>query len=389
MIPYGRQDITEEDLAAVRAVLTSDFLTQGPKVPEFEAAVAAAAGAAHGVAANSATSALHIACMALDLGPQDWLWTVPNTFVASANVGIYCGAKVDFVDIDPQSFNMCPDALAAKLARAEAAGLLPKVLIPVHLTGQSADMAAIGALARQYGVRVVEDASHAIGARFDGDPVGACAHSDITVFSFHPVKIVTTAEGGMAVTQDPALAARMKRAASHGITRDPDLMTHASDGAWYYQQIELGYNYRMTELQAALGISQMQRLDQYVEARRAHAQAYDAALADLPLDLPWQDPRGQSAWHLYVVQLRLGELTASHSDVFDALRAAGLGVNLHYIPVHLQPYYQDMGFRSGDFPNSEAYYARAISIPLFATMTDAQQHEVVATLRTVLGQAAA
>jgi len=388
MIPYGRQDITEDDLAAVRAVLTSDFLTQGPQVPVFEATVAQATGAAHGVAANSATSALHIACLALGLGPGDWLWTVPNTFVASANVGIYCGAQVDFVDTDPATFNMCPDALEAKLTQAEAEGRLPKVLIPVHLTGQSADMERIGPLARRYGVRVVEDASHAVGASFAGDPVGACRHSDITVFSFHPVKIVTTAEGGMAVTQDAALADRMRRAASHGITRDPDLMTHAPDGPWYYQQIELGYNYRMTEMQAALGISQMSRLQNYVDARRTHAAFYDTALSDLPLDLPWQDPRSQSAWHLYVIRLRLEQVSLSHREIFEALRAAGLGVNLHYIPVHTQPFYRRMGFKPGDFPNAEAYYKRAISIPLFATMTETQRSEVVEVLQSTLTRAA-
>ncbi len=384
MIPYGRQDITQDDLDAVRDVLTSDFLTQGPRVPEFERVVATAVQAAHGVAANSATSALHAACMALGLGPGDWLWTVPNTFVASANVGIYCGAQVDFVDIDPDSFNMCPDALGTKLKQAEETGTLPKVLIPVHMTGQSADMERIGALAKRYGVRVIEDASHAIGAHFAGAPVGRCDHSDITVFSFHPVKIVTTAEGGVAVTQDAELAARMKRAVSHGITRDPDLMTHASDGPWYYQQIELGYNYRMTEVQAALGISQMQRLGRYVDCRAAHARAYDAALADIPVDLPRQDPRSRSSWHLYVIRLRLEQIGMTHREVFEALRAAGLGVNLHYIPVHTQPFWRQFGFAQGDFPNAESYYARAISIPLFATMTDAQREEVVSTLKATL-----
>lgn len=384
MIPYGRQDITQDDIDAVRDVLTSDFLTTGPRVPEFETCVADAVGAAHGVAANSATSALHVACMALGLGPGDQLWTSPNTFVASANVGLYCGADVDFVDIDPQSFNMCPDALEAKLIKAEHEGALPKVLVPVHLTGQSADMVRIGALARKFGVRVIEDASHAIGAQFDGAPVGRCDHSDITVFSFHPVKIVTTAEGGVATTNDAALADRMRRAVSHGITRDPALMTHDSDGPWYYQQIELGYNYRMTEMQAALGISQMGRLEDYVARRTAHARAYDAALADLPLDLPRQDPRSASAWHLYVIRLKLDEITKTHREVFEALRAADLGVNLHYIPVHTQPFWRGFGFKYGDFPNAEGYYARAISIPLFATMTDAQQSEVCAVLRATL-----
>ena len=384
MIPYGRQDITEDDLNAVRDVLTSDFLTQGPRVPDFEACVARAAGAAYGVAVNSATSALHVACMALGLGRGDWLWTVPNTFVASANVGIFCGARVDFVDIDPDTFNMCADTLAAKLASAETAGTLPKILIPVHMAGQSADMERIGALAKRYGVRVIEDASHAIGARFAGAPVGMCAHSDITVFSFHPVKIVTTAEGGVAVTQNADLAARMRRAASHGVTRDPALMTHGSHGPWYYQQVELGYNYRMTEMQAALGISQMQRLNNYVACRAAHAHAYDMALANLPLDLPRQDKRSASAWHLYVIRLQLENIGLSHLAVFEALRAAGLGVNLHYIPVHTQPYWRAFGFTDGDFPNAEAYYARAISIPLFATMTEVQRHEVVGVLQKTL-----
>jgi UDP-4-amino-4,6-dideoxy-N-acetyl-beta-L-altrosamine transaminase len=387
MIPYGRQDITQDDLDAVRDVLTSDFLTQGPKCAEFEASVAKASGAKFGIAANSATSALHVACMALGLGPGDRLWTSPNTFVASANVGIYCGADVDFVDIDPVSFNMCPDALEAKLVKAQRDGVLPKVLIPVHMTGQSADMVRIGALAKKYGVRVIEDASHAIGAAFNGTAVGCCAHSDVTVFSFHPVKIVTTAEGGVAVTNDSVLAEKMRRGVSHGITRDPGQMTHDSDGPWYYQMIDLGYNYRMTELQAALGLSQMTRLSDYVAARTARAAVYDTALSDLPLTLPLQDPRAASSWHLYVIQLHLEALTKSHRQIFEELREAGLGVNLHYIPVHLQPFYTARGFAKGDFPNAETYYSRAISIPLFATMTDAQQDEVVGTLRRVLSDA--
>ena len=384
MIPYGRQDITQDDLDAVRDVLTSDYLTQGPRCPEFEQSVAQAANARFGVAANSATSSLHAACMALGLGQGDRLWTTPNTFVASANVGIYCGAEVDFVDIDPQSFNMCPDALETKLRQADKSGSLPKVLIPVHMTGQSADMVRIGALAKNYGVKVIEDASHAIGAQFDGAPVGCCANSDITVFSFHPVKIVTTAEGGVAVTNDADLAGKMRRAVSHGITRDENLMTHASDGPWYYQQIELGYNYRMTELQAALGLTQMTRLKNYVAARAKRAATYDATLAALPLDVPVQDPRSASSWHLYVIQLRLDEISKTHRQVFEELRASGVGVNLHYIPVHLQPFYRARGFDDGDFPNAESYYRRAISIPLFATMSDSQQNEVVETLGRVL-----
>lgn len=373
MIPYGRQDITQEDLDAVQAVLASDFLTQGPQVPAFEAALAAHVGAAYAVAVNSATSALHIACLALDLGPGDLLWTSPNTFVASANCALYCGADVDFVDIDPVSFNMSVEALAEKLAQAETAGRLPKVVVPVAMCGQSCDMAGIRALADKYGFKILEDASHAIGARYKGAFMGNGAYADITVFSFHPVKIITTAEGGMAVTQDAELAGRMERLRSHGITRDPALMTHASDGPWYYQQIDLGLNYRMTEMQAALGVSQMTRLDTYVSTRAARAAVYDKMLADLPLDLPVQRPDTNSSWHLYVIRVQQAD---QRRALFEALRAGGLGVNVHYIPVHLQPYYTAKGFAAGQFPAAEDYYARAISIPLYATMTDAQQQTV-------------
>ncbi|GAA4229516.1 UDP-4-amino-4,6-dideoxy-N-acetyl-beta-L-altrosamine transaminase [Sagittula marina] len=381
MIPYGRQDISEEDRAAVDAVLRSDFLTQGPAVPRFEEALAARVGASHAVAVNSATSALHMAVAALGLGQGDLLWTTPITFVASANCGRYCGADVDFVDIDPETFNMCADALEAKLAIAEAAGRLPKVIVPVHMCGQSPDMIRIGALARRYGVRVVEDASHAIGADYDGKPVGDCAHSDVTVFSFHPVKIITTAEGGLATTNDPALAERMALLRSHGITRDDALMTEPSHGPWYYQQIDLGWNYRMTEMQAALGLSQLSRLDPFVARRRALADRYDNALQEMPLSIPGRDPKADSAWHLYVI--RLHDKTR-HRAVFERLRDAGIGVNLHYIPVHLQPYYKAFGFAEGDFPQSEDYYARAISIPLYAGLSDAMQDEVIAALTEAL-----
>lgn len=382
MIPYGHQDITQIDIDAVTEVLTSEFLTQGPAVPRFEAMVAERVGTAHGVAVNSATSALHIACLALDLGPGDLLWTSPVTFVASANCGRYCGADIDFVDIDPRTYNMSATVLAAKLQEAEANGRLPKIIVPVHLTGQPCDMAAIGALAKRYGVAVVEDASHAIGALDQGTPVGACVHSDITVFSFHPVKIITTAEGGMAMTQNTDLAARMERLRSHGITRDPDLMTHASDGPWYYQQLELGFNYRMTELQAALGCAQMTRLEAFVARRHVIADRYATLLADLPVTLPYQAPGTYSAYHLYVINLQDG--TAPHHTVFTRLRAAGIGVNLHYIPVHLQPYYADIGFTPGDFPASETYYAGAISIPMYPGLTEEAQDQVVAALRTAL-----
>lgn len=377
MIPYGRQDISQADIDAVERVLRSDFLTQGPVVPQFEQAVAKRVGAAHGVAANSATSALHIACAALDLGPGDLLWTAPNTFVASANCGRYCGADVDFVDIDADTFNICADKLAGKLEQAAKAGRLPKVLVAVHMCGQSPDMVRIAALARAHGVRVIEDASHSIGADYLGAPVGNCAHSDITVFSFHPVKIITSAEGGMALTNDAGLAARMERLRSHGITRDPALMTHASDGPWYYQQLELGWNYRMTEMQAALGLSQLDRLDAFIARRRALADAYDVALAEMPLDLPGRLAGAVSSWHLYVI--RLHDATR-HGAVFEGLRADGIGVNLHYIPVHLQPYYRGLGFGPGDCPVAEDYYARAMSIPLYAGLSDADQAQVVAAL---------
>ena len=381
MIPYGRQDITQADLDAVLGVLQSDFLTQGPEVIRFEQAVCAATGAAHGVAVNSATSALHIACAALDLGPGDLLWTAPNTFVASANCARYCGADVDFVDIDAKTYNLCPDALARKLEQAQRDGRLPKVVVPVHMCGQSCDMAAIGALAREYGFRVIEDASHAIGGRWQDQPVGACAHGDITVFSFHPVKIVTTAEGGMALTNDPGLADRLARLRSHGITRDPGQMTHAPDGPWYYQQVELGWNYRMTDLQAALGRSQLSRLHAYVTRRHALAERYDRLLQGLPLTTPWRHPASYSAFHLYVIQL---QDKTRHRAVFEGLRDAGIGVNLHYIPVHLQPYYRKLGFKPGDFPVAEDYYARAISLPLYPALSEADQDRVVAAVAAVL-----
>lgn len=381
MIPYGRQDITQADIDAVVAVLRSDFLTQGPMVPRFEQAVADYCGAQHAVAANSATSALHIACMALGLGPGDWLWTSPVTFVASANCGLYCGAQVDFVDIDPRTYNLDPAALEAKLIQAEREGRLPKVVVPVHLCGQSCDMQAIHALSRKYGFRIVEDASHAIGGRYRDQRIGNCRYSDITVFSFHPVKIITTTEGGMALTNDAALAERMALARSHGITRDPARMTHAPDGPWYYQQIALGYNYRMTDVQAVLGCSQIQRMDEYVARRHALARRYDTLFADMPVVVPWQHPDAYSGLHLYVIRLQLERIGRSHLDVFQSLRAQDIGVNLHYIPVHTQPYYQKMGFRPGDYPQAERYYAEAISLPMYPTLHEDQQDQVVAALR--------
>ncbi|OAM81234.1 UDP-4-amino-4,6-dideoxy-N-acetyl-beta-L-altrosamine transaminase [Devosia elaeis] len=384
VIPYGRQDISEADIAAVVDVLRSDYLTQGPLVPRFEHEVAAFVGAKHAVAVNSATSALHVACLALGLGPGDWLWTSPVTFVASANCALYCGAQVDFVDIDPRTYNMSASALEQKLLRAETEGRLPKIVVPVHLCGQPCDMAAIHALSKRFGFSIVEDASHAVGGRYRGLPIGNCQYSDVTIFSFHPVKIITTAEGGMAMTNDDGLANRMRLFRSHGITRDVEQMTQVPDGPWYYQQIELGYNYRMTELQAALGLSQMSRLGPFVERRHHLARRYDEKLAALPLILPWQHPDSYSGLHLYVVRVP-GDATRSHREVFASLREQGIGVNLHYIPVHTQPYYRNFGFKDGDFPEAEAYYAEAISLPMYATLSEEQQDTVVAALVKALG----
>lgn len=387
-IPYGKQDITQADIDAVVKVLKSDFLTQGPCVPRFEATVARYVGARHAVAVNSATSALHLACSALDLGPGDWLWTTPITFVASANCGLYCGAKVDFVDIDPRTYNLCPKALEHKLVQAERDGKLPKVVVPVHLCGQPCEMQTIHELSQRYSFRIIEDASHAIGGKYQGEPIGNCRYSDITVFSFHPVKIITTAEGGMALTQSAELVARMELLRSHGVTRDRKLMTHAPHGPWYYQQVDLGFNYRMTELQAALGISQMERLEAFVARRHELAQRYDQLLENLPVTTPWQHPDSYSGLHLYVIRLQLDKISKSHRQVFEELREAGIGVNLHYIPVHTQPYYQQlgqqMGFVQGDFPEAERYYREAISLPMFSAMTEAQQDRVIHVLKGIL-----
>ena len=386
MIPYGRQDINQQDINAVVEVLKSDFLTQGPQVPAFEQAIIDACDAKYAVAVNSATSALHIACLALGLGNDDWLWTTPNTFVASANCALYCGAKVDFVDIDPRTYNLCAKQLEKKLIAAQKVGKLPKIVIPVHFSGQSCDMQAIHELAKKYGFSIIEDASHAIGGKYKGEPIGNSRYSDITIFSFHPVKIVTSAEGGAAVTNRADLAEKMLLLRSHGITRDEELMTQDMDGPWYYQQIALGFNYRMTELQAALGLSQMQRLEAFVIKRHELASRYDNLLHDLPVTLPWQHPDSYSARHLYVIRLQLEQINITHLDVFNALRAAGIQANLHYIPVHMQPYYQKMGFASGQFPEAEKYYKEAISIPLFSAMTEGQQDTVCSTLKTILSK---
>lgn len=384
MIPYGKQEITQQDIDGVVAVLQSEFLTQGPKVPEFEDLLTAHTGATYALAVNSATSALHIACLALDLGPGDWLWTSPITFVASANCGLYCGAQVDFVDIDPNTYNLCPNKLEQKLIIAKANGTLPKVVIPVHLCGQPCDMQAIARLATEYGFKVIEDASHAIGGSYLNEPIGSCRYSDITVFSFHPVKIITTAEGGAVVTNQKSLADKMALLRSHGITRDPQKMEGKSHGGWYYQQIDLGFNYRMTELQAALGVTQMQRLEQFIIARHRLADRYNRLLKLLPVVLPFQLENTHSGLHLYVIRLRLDNVPLTHKEIFDALRENGIGVNVHYIPVHMQPYYEKMGFEPNDYPEAEKYYREAISLPMFHGMTDEQQDKVVRVLSDLL-----
>ena len=380
-IPYGRQDISEEDIAAVVDVLRSDFLTQGPQVPAFEAAIATATSAGHAVAVNSATSALHVACLALGLKPGGLVWTVPNTFVASANVALLCGAEVDFVDIRAGDYCMDPDALEAKLAGASR---IPDILIPVHFAGQSADMKRIGAIARAYGIKIIEDASHCIGGSYDGQPIGACPYSDIAVFSFHPVKIITTAEGGVATTQDPRLAGLMGLYRSHGVTRDPDLMARKGAEPWEYDQVDLGLNYRMTEMQAALGVTQTARLAEFVAHRRKMARRYDNLLADLPLILPWQNPDSDSALHLYPILVDSDKTNRTRREVFDHLRAANIGVNVHYQPVHTQPYYQGLGFKRGDFRVSEWYYDRALSIPLYFGLDEGKQDRVIAALKSAL-----
>jgi UDP-4-amino-4,6-dideoxy-N-acetyl-beta-L-altrosamine transaminase len=383
MIPYGRQSISEQDIQAVVDVLRSDYLTQGQVVPQFEQVVASYVGASYAIAVNSGTSALHIACLALGLGKGDWLWTSPITFVASANCALYCGAQVDFVDIDSQTYNLCTIKLEQKLIAAKANGKLPKIVIPVHFAGQSCDMQRIHELSQQYGFKVIEDAAHAIGGKYLGQPVGGCRYSDITVFSFHPVKIITTAEGGLATTNQVELAEKMQLLRSHGITRNPELMTK-NDGSWYYEQTDLGFNYRMTELQAALGVSQMKRLDDFVATRHQLQQRYDELLKGLPVITPYQDKDSYSALHLYPIQLKLDKIVKTHVQVFDELRKNDLGVNVHYIPVHTQPYYQSMGFKPGDFPNAESYYSRAMSIPLFHGLSIEMQDQVVDVINKVL-----
>lgn len=380
-IPYGRQSISQADIDAVVAVLRSDYLTQGPVAPAFEVAIGQYCNARHAVAVNSATSALHIACLALGAGRGDVVWTSPITFVASANCALYCGATVDFVDIDPFTYNLSVEQLEKKLALAKKAGTLPKIVIPVHLCGQSCDMAGIYALSRQYGFRIIEDASHAIGGKYKNEPVGNCRYSDITVFSFHPVKIITTGEGGMAVTNDARLATRMQLLRSHGITNAPESMHgRPADEIWNYQQIDLGFNYRMTDFQAALGLSQLQRLDEFVSRRHSIARRYDQLLADLPVKTPRQHIDAYSSYHLYPIRLHKRADGISQQQLYRTLSAADIKVNLHYIPVYRQPYFESMGFEPGRCPEAENYYRETISLPIFPLLTNSDQDRVINVL---------
>jgi len=385
MIPYGHQDITSDDIDAVVRVLQSDFLTQGPAISRFEAAVLKRVNARYSLTMSSSTAALHVACLSLGLGRGDWLWTSPITFVASANCALYCGAKVDFVDIDPKTYNLCSSALEKKLIDAKLLGCLPKVVVPVHLCGQPCDMSRIYELSLEYGFKIIEDASHAIGGRYMNESIGSCRYSDITVFSFHPVKIITTGEGGMALTNSTELAEKMSLFRSHGITRDPRLMMRdIEEGGWYYEQIMLGFNYRMTDIQAALGLSQLSRLDQYVSRRHELAIRYDKLLAHLPLLTPWQHSDGYSSRHLYVIRLKQDEDKKRHKKVFAELRDVGIGVNLHYIPVYRHPFYEKLGFVKNMFPEAESYYKEAITLPLFPNLSESQQDFVIEALNRIL-----
>jgi|TARA_B110000459_G_scaffold197083_1_gene240013 UDP-4-amino-4,6-dideoxy-N-acetyl-beta-L-altrosamine transaminase len=385
MIPYGKQNINQADIDSVIDVLQSDFLTQGPQVPLFEKKVSDYCDSKFGVAVNSASSALHIACLALGLERGDWLWTSANTFIASSNCALHCGAQVDFVDIDPRTFNMSVECLAEKLVLAEKEGKLPKIVIPVHMCGQSCDMAGIHELSQKYGFKIIEDASHAIGGKYKNKAIGSCHYSDISVFSYHPVKIITTGEGGMALTNNPELADRMQRYRCHGITSDASRMQpRPAKEIWNYQQIDLGFNYRMTDIHAALGLSQMNRLDKFVAKRHAIASEYEELLSNLPVTTPWQHPDSYSAFHLYIIRLKLDQISKTQRDVFSELYTAGIGVNLHYIPVYRQPYYEQLGFKAGYCPEAERYYAEVLSLPLYFGLTKLQQDQVVNALMGIL-----
>ena len=396
-IPYARQDINQSDIDAVISVLRSDFLTQGPVVRNFEIAVSNYCGAKYAIAVNSATSALHIACLALDVGKGDYVWTSPITFVASANCALYCGATVDFVDIDPNTNNLSIECLSEKLEVAKKIGRLPKVVIPVHLAGQPCDMQEIYELSQQYGFKILEDASHAIGAKYKDELVGSCNYSDITIFSFHPVKIITSCEGGMAITNNLKLAKKIRLLSSHGISSNKDinetntlfhgdLVRRPLEEIWNYQQIYLGFNYRLSDVHAAIGLSQLHRINSFITKRHYIAERYNKLLSDLPLVLPLQNKYSYSSFHLYIVRLKLNEINMTQLQVYNAFHTAGILVNLHYIPVYRQPYYEDMGFKKGYCPNAEKYYSDALSIPIYFALKDSEQDQVVMTMTEVLSK---
>ena len=387
MIPYGRQDITDDDITEVEKVLRSDFLTQGPVISEFEKSIANYCGSSYATAVNSATSALHIACLALNLGPGDWLWTSPNTFVASANCGLYCGASIDFVDIDPETYNMSTSLLSEKLVKAEKLGKLPKIVIPVHFGGYPCDMPKIFELSKKYGFKIIEDASHAIGSSYEDIKVGSCKHSDITVFSFHPVKIITTGEGGMALTNNEILSNKMRRLSTHGITREKKLMTdRPNNEIWNYQQIELGFNYRMTDIQAALGLNQFKRLDEYIKIRHKIVKLYNHKFKSLNIQLPFQSSNTYSSHHLYPVRIKNGSTIKTQKKIFDLLRQKNIAANLLYVPLHRHPYYENLGFKNGDFPQSEQFHKEVICLPMFPKLTKEQQSIIVEYFTSILNK---
>lgn len=378
MINYGRQSINQDDIDSVIEILQSDYLTQGPAVPKFENLVADFCGSNYAVATNSATSSLHIACMALDLGPGDFLWTSPNTFVASSNAALYCGAMVDFVDIDKDTYVMSPTALEEKLISAKKNKTLPKVVMPVHLCGQSAQMKEIYELSLEYKFKIIEDASHAIGGKYKGNYVGSCEYSDIAVFSFHPVKIITTGEGGMSLTNNVELFERMQKHRSHGITSNPSYMhTRPSNEIWNYQQVSIGHNYRMTDISAALGVSQLKRIKSFISRRTEIAKIYDDAFLNTDLITPYQHPDSNSSYHLYPIRVTNNSKKFNQQAIYSKLMEYGIIVNLHYIPVYLQPYYYDLGFRRGHCPEAEKYFTEAISIPIYPDLSSSNQEMVI------------
>lgn len=386
MIPYGRQNISPQDINAVQEILAGPFLTQGPAVRQFEAALEAYVGCSKAVVTNSATSALHLACLALGVGPDDSVWTTAISFVASANAARYCGADVDFVDIEPDSFNISVAALEQKLREArEAGGKLPKVVIPVAMAGQSSNMKEIAELSGEYGFKILEDASHALGATYRGARVGSCEFSDITVFSFHPVKMITTGEGGACVTNNLELGAKIERLRSHGITRQVSEMESPNSTPYYYEQLDLGYNYRMTDFQAALGASQLKRLDQFVAARNEIASLY-SSLLDLPwVALPEITDECNSSFHLYIIRIQDGA-PRTRDQIFEAMRSNGILVNVHYIPIYRHPYYSRMGkYNPEDFPFAEEYYKQAISLPIFPGIKRSDLDSVVSSLVEGIG----